>query len=265
MDLDETEMVVGTLVRIDGMVKFPERNGRLGRISSVGHGRRFDVSVLREEQEGMLKQVSSRYLKPLDQPCADASRTFVRVEVLNLWEQMLQDEDSMDVKLIGVDGAVVMAHRAVLSQASEVFRRMLSSSMLEGQKQEIKVMDFSSDQLNFILGLIYTGQVDSTPSIDLLISTTTFFKRFLVQGFLPWMVDSLKQHVTEETFGQILQFAIKEDIGPLRWFCVKFADDAPEVQRRFQKEDYAPEVIFELQAIWPAPVPRKRGSKRKVL
>ena len=55
------------------------------------------------------------------------------------WECLLDDDDPMDDGLVACDGAEVRAHGAILSVASGVLRRMLSSGMVEGRTKKIEL------------------------------------------------------------------------------------------------------------------------------
>eukprot|EP00933_Yihiella_yeosuensis_P000606 TRINITY_DN100979_c0_g1_i1.p1 TRINITY_DN100979_c0_g1~~TRINITY_DN100979_c0_g1_i1.p1 ORF type:complete len:296 (-),score=36.21 TRINITY_DN100979_c0_g1_i1:104-991(-) len=190
----------------------------------------------------------------------------VPLEVFQIWERMSEDGQSKDVKLRCSDGVDVLAHRALLSAASDVFRTMLASGMVEGCTQQIDVGSYSARELEFILGLLYTGDVVETAEgetlLQLVIAAATFFKKYLVRGFLELMVEWLKKRVDKDNFTDVLQFAIKEDIAPMRLFCSRFAEGVVEIRQNFDNKVYPPEIMWELQAIWPMPPPQNL-KKRK--
>eukprot|EP00933_Yihiella_yeosuensis_P028118 TRINITY_DN21920_c0_g1_i1.p1 TRINITY_DN21920_c0_g1~~TRINITY_DN21920_c0_g1_i1.p1 ORF type:complete len:324 (+),score=42.37 TRINITY_DN21920_c0_g1_i1:108-974(+) len=198
----------------------------------------------------------------------------VRPEVARIWEKMLEHGKSKDVKLVCADGAEVWAHGSILSVASDVFQSMLASKMVEGQSQEIDVGSYSAKQLEFILGLLYTGQVDDDEDggtdkatnaktrLELVLAATSFFKKYMIGSFLTWMVACLKDSLDVGNFQEILRFAISEDIAPVRWSCVKYAEQTSEIKSNYERKVYAPEVQWELQALWPEPV-QEKSKKRK--
>lgn len=269
----------------------------------------------------------------------EASDVRVRACVMASWERLLDDRESADVTFTCANGAEVRAHSLILSQASDVFKRMLAAPMVEGRTRTIQVDAFSETELRFILRLVYTGQVDESdwagedvgstgvgeagkhnrsgsvpqepaltreesmileasgvpieiepelmaspptlhgfgrrrlatrqvadgkgyPPLKLVLSAASFGKRYELCGFQAWMVDRIKPRVSEMTFEEILRFAIREDFGPLRLHCVRFAEGSPTIRLKYDRKSYAPEVLFELQATWNAPS-EPRGQKRK--
>lgn len=100
------------------------------------------------------------------------------------------------------------------------------------------------------------------PPLRLVLAAASLGKKYQVRGLAPWMVDRIKPRVTKVTFEEVLRFAIREDFGPLRVHCVRFAETSPEVRLMFDRRGYAEEVLFELQGVWAAPA-EARGHKRK--
>lgn len=261
----------------------------------------------------------------------EVSDVKVRACVISNWERLLDDRESADVTFICANGAAVLAHSLILSQASDVFRRMLATPMVEGCTRTIQVHAFTETELRFILRLMYTGQVDETdwasengggtgaaesgrpmprdlgltqeesmileasggpidpsesevlsspppliarrrirpmaegkghPPLKLVLSAASFGKRYELRGFRAWMVDRIKPRVSELKFEEILRFAIREDFGPLRLHCVRFAESSSSIRLKYDRKSFAPEVMFELQAAWNAPS-ELRGHKRK--
>lgn len=265
----------------------------------------------------------------------EASDVKVRACIVSSWERLLDDRDSADVTFVCANGAEVLAHSLILSQASDVFKRMLAAPMVEGRTRAIQVEAYTETELRFILRLVYTGQVDEAdwagedggnagaaetgrpvprdpalspeesmileasgaplspeetelfgspptlhgfgrrrivsrqaaegkghPPLKLVLSAASFGKRYELRGFQAWMVDRIKPRVSELTFEEVLRFAIREDFGPLRLHCVRFAESSPSVRIKYDRKSFAPEVLFELQATWNAPS-EARGHKRK--
>lgn len=54
----------------------------------------------------------------------------------------------------------INAHKAILASRCEMFRNMLSSQMLEANKDEIEIKDTSVDVFRNIINYIYTDQAD---------------------------------------------------------------------------------------------------------
>merc|ERR1712232_716653 len=140
--------------------------------------------------------------------------------------------------------------------------------MKEHATKEIRLEQFSAKQLRFFSRLLYTGQVasedwegaaDERPPLDLILAATSLSKTYQVEGFLPLMLERLKALLTDSNFEDVMQFAINLDIAPLRFYCVKYAEKSNAIEKKYQNKKFAPEVLFELMAIWPAePTAQKR-------
>lgn len=82
--------------------------------------------------------------------------------MLEMWESVFADDSTKDVTLVGADAKEVRAHSLILSKSSDVFKEMLSSDMSEGRTKVIKLSEYSAEELQFALRLLYTGQVDAS-------------------------------------------------------------------------------------------------------
>ncbi|CAE8641789.1 unnamed protein product, partial [Polarella glacialis] len=203
------------------------------------------------------------------------------------------------------------------------FKQMLASPMREGQDKRVELKGFSGTQLNFLMRLLYTGQVHSSdwdnvtapglprgpecdsedpekrptgrrdkrsssnprmgswrsrrlspsplnssdeesiaePPLQFLLAACSFAKTYQIRGGLcAQMVSKIKKRVRSDVtaYEAVVRFAIREDVGPLRLFCVHFAKESAAIRRRFEKGDLPPEVTFELQAIWEAPRKKRK-------
>ena len=84
-------------------------------------------------------------------------------------ERLLTLEETMDIALVGADGKnPVKAHKAVLASASEFFMRMFFGEAREGWKENakgvVRLEEFSSDVVRWIVDIVYTGRVEASPS-----------------------------------------------------------------------------------------------------
>ena len=84
-------------------------------------------------------------------------------------ERLLTLEETMDIALVGADGKnSVKAHKAVLASASEFFMRMFFGEARESWKENakgvVRLEEFSSDVVRWIVNIVYTGRVEASPS-----------------------------------------------------------------------------------------------------
>lgn len=91
------------------------------------------------------------------------------------------------------------------------------------------------------------------PPVTLLLSASALAKRYQVEWLLPVLVDVLMRRITEASLESILLTAMSHDITPVRLGVLEFAKRSVEVRRRYDAGDYPPEILFELQAVYPLP------------
>eukprot|EP00930_Biecheleria_cincta_P010719 TRINITY_DN112997_c0_g1_i1.p1 TRINITY_DN112997_c0_g1~~TRINITY_DN112997_c0_g1_i1.p1 ORF type:complete len:209 (-),score=33.62 TRINITY_DN112997_c0_g1_i1:198-824(-) len=207
-----------------------------------------------------------------------SSTVHVSTVVLQFWEALYEDEASKDFLLVGSNGSV-KCHSCILGATSEVFKQMVSAPMKEGQTKKIVLKDYSTEELSFILGLVYTGQWTAPPaekvgepSLDMLISTCAFAKTYQLNSLCSWMISKISARIDHKTFLKVLTRAIEHDIGALRLAVAMWASKIPRVDKPnrgyvmevLAKGGLAPELDFELRAMFPdAALPESK--KRKML
>lgn len=170
------------------------------------------------------------------------------------------------------------AHKIVLCAASDVFERMLTQRMREQATGVIELPDVSKAGARALLRLIYTGHVDPadwqterscsrTMPVDVLLEVAMLAKRYMVKGVLSMVVHTLKvrllaaQQQNMEAFESIYAGAIKLDIGAIRIAAVDAAKHSQAIRDRFVARQFSPEVLHELEAIWPPEdMPIKRAK-----
>jgi len=109
-------------------------------------------------------------------------------------------------------------------------------------------------EVHAMLGIADTAE----PPLELLLGAAALSKQYDVQGFLPKLVEKLKDKLSARTFNEIARFAIARDIAPLRMRCLAFAQTSDDVLGDYREGKLSPEVAFELQAVFPAAGARKR-------
>lgn len=201
--------------------------------------------------------------------------------VVALWERLFEDEQSKDVELVAGNGRAVRCHALILSNSSRVFKQMLSTPMKEGRERRIELECSTPGQLLFLLRFLYTGQIEpedwlseceemdkkrhqSNAPLLWLLWACSFAKKYQVDDMLEMMIDLIKERLDADCFELVLQFAICNDIGPIRVHCVIYAKSEDDemvkkqifgkgyIRRKFDDGQLAPEVCFELLSIWPS-------------
>jgi len=103
------------------------------------------------------------------------------------------------------------------------------------------------------------------PPVTLLLSASALAKRYQVDWLLPVLVDVLMRRITEASLESILLTAMRHDITPVRLGVLEFARRSGEVRRRYDSGDYPPEILFELQAVYPLPPAAcNRGARETI-
>merc|ERR1712216_618391 len=146
--------------------------------------------------------------------------------------------DDKDVTFQLKDGSE-RAHRAVLAAASDVFKSMLANDMRE-KSGVVELKDVEHVTMRVFLRLLYTGhaseedwvgheanapsgaQVEegaAAPPLDVLLSVLSIAKKYMCEGVLLIVVQTLKRRLQSADVGvfeQIMAGAIAADVGPLR-------------------------------------------------
>lgn len=197
--------------------------------------------------------------------------------LVELNERLLSDP-TKDVTFELADGREY-AHRAVLAAASDVWGRMLGSTMQE-RNGVIRMPDVDCVAMRVFLRLIYTAHIDPADwgkgdsadnntklPVELLLQVAKLAKRYMVDAVLSIATQALKARLTELkarglvlTFEKILSAAIKTDLSAVRMAALDLARTFQALKVRYNRKELQPEVLAELQAIWPTPkVSRKRA------
>lgn len=96
------------------------------------------------------------------------------------------------------------------------------------------------------------GTLRRAPSITLLLAAAALARTYQVHWLLHVLIEVMKERITEVSFDSILCGAVAYDITPLRLAALDFAQRSCEVWRRYRLREYSPEVLFELQSLYPS-------------
>eukprot|EP00928_Gymnodinium_smaydae_P064274 TRINITY_DN4765_c1_g1_i2.p1 TRINITY_DN4765_c1_g1~~TRINITY_DN4765_c1_g1_i2.p1 ORF type:complete len:438 (-),score=88.96 TRINITY_DN4765_c1_g1_i2:44-1255(-) len=89
------------------------------------------------------------------------------------------------------------------------------------------------------------------PPLMLLLAATRLAKKYQVEWLLFVLVDVVNQRISDLTFERILLDAMRTDLAPIRLCALQFAKKSKGIRERYQASDFPPEVMFEMQAIFP--------------
>lgn len=95
--------------------------------------------------------------------------------------------------------------------------------------------------------------IGRVPPIQMLLAASGLSKKYQIGWLLQVLVDVVKHRLTETTFEEILAGGLKHDIAPVRLSSLEFAKTNFGVRRRYNAGQFAPELMFELQAVFPVP------------
>mmetsp|Transcript_150504 Transcript_150504/g.288390 ORF Transcript_150504/g.288390 Transcript_150504/m.288390 type:complete len:265 (-) Transcript_150504:128-922(-) len=90
------------------------------------------------------------------------------------------------------------------------------------------------------------------PPLELFFAFASFAKKYDVPGFLSVAVERIKERVDCNTFDEVMCFAISLDVGPLKMFCIRYAEKREAIRIEYDRCSLSPPVMFELQALWEA-------------
>ena len=97
---------------------------------------------------------------------------------------LLLDEKTADFRFI-VEGKLLCAHKAILSDRCSHFQIMFESGMKETSASELEIHDFTFSQMQAVLEVIYTNtcNIDSENAVELL-QVADFYKLVICLSLL---------------------------------------------------------------------------------
>jgi hypothetical protein len=148
-----------------------------------------------------------------------------------------------------------------------------------GGSVELKDVDFVT--MRVFLRMLYTGHVceedwadtnpvvkrrvpeeSAAPPLDVLLSVLGLAKKYMCYSVASYVMQILKRRMARLSLGDevvvwetIMAYAIANDVGPLRMAALQRAKHWPEVRGKYDERKLRPEILFELEALWPPPPP----------
>lgn len=197
-------------------------------------------------------------------PKTEGNKVSVPEAVVDMWEAILEDEASTDVRLIikGEGGrevatkgcephngaGVLKAHRAVLRRASCVLDALLGSSMQEGKSGVIHVDGVSFEAARQVLQLIYTGTICDEPKAAVMLGVIDLAHRWQVAHVVDMAERALINLVSLENLGEICEAAVLKELPALRAACKRLAaDESNSTKLQAMRDSLPPAVMKELR------------------
>lgn len=149
---------------------------------------------------------------------------------LKNYENLVNNPQFSDFKIICSDGKTVYAHKCILMafgndgskdvKPSQFFRAMIESQMTESKNGEMKVSDVDSRTMLELMRFIYTGKVKylHNRASDLLIVAD----KYDIVGLKGYCVEVLEQQLSLENVVELLKISYVLNIGKLRENCIDF-------------------------------------------
>lgn len=141
------------------VVVFADGNGYFTAGVTNMQGNHYQANLLR--REGSKVKPSQCYLRVMivstePAPCrldGDVDHCYHAID--RMWE----DKEFTDCEVVS-QGNVFKCHRAVLAQASPVFKRMFSGEMVEAKRQRVQLETVEPEAASSFLAYLYKGAID---------------------------------------------------------------------------------------------------------
>lgn len=100
-----------------------------------------------------------------------------------------------------------------------------------------------------------------SPPLSLILACMSLCRKYQVI-YEEWILEKIKKGCNAHSFGQISEFAIREDITALRLWLMRFAIETPSIRELYESGSLPPTVCYELKNAFPSV---RTSRKRKAL
>ena len=207
--------------------------------------------------------------------------------IVHRWSKLLHDASSHDVTLQTDDGAVG-GDVSILSLASPVLERMLSTTMVEGRTKRVAVRDTPKAAMELFLEIVYTGCVSAEEEDDeesgegaaagaaasssaaesaaaaalaAAIGAHELAHRWNTDDVLALLENLLAKKLTDDNFGELAEAAHLRGTRALVDACVSYAARSAAVQAAADAGEYSAAV---LELLGKAPAGEPSRKKRRL-
>jgi len=165
----------------------------------------------------------------IDCESTPGEKVTVDSSLLELWDSVLSDSKSHDLTIKCADGSVT-AHSHVLSAASPVVAAMLSCGMQEAARREVCV-DCSSDSVQFLLELVYTGSSGRDFSTDFGLASLDLAHRWQMHNAVRMLEQAVISVLSEDNFADVVEVVTLKDLAQLKAACRRMAQEKSKLRK----------------------------------
>jgi N-acetylneuraminic acid mutarotase len=141
-----------------------------------------------------------------------------------------------DVTLVAKDGQEFPAHRLVLASQSEVFEKMLTADMQEGNCGRVVVPEASAEMLCVLLEYLYGGTEQI--SADVVVELFQFSEQYGLQGLKLECKQRMHECLSVANVTVVAQIAILHGLSDLWEHAVSFTSSPKHQAEVFASESY---------------------------
>jgi hypothetical protein len=158
----------------------------------------------------------------------------------------VNDDAFSDVTFL-VDNQEIYAHRFMLAHRCKYFRTMFGSGMRESTQQVIHIPNVSKDSFLLLLHYLYTDKVKM--GIDHALELYNLADLYGLRKLQDLCCASVRQNLTIEKAGPLLQKAAEHPCEPLKTICMKFVvANFPEVSKTDGMKQVSHGLLLEIVA-----------------
>ncbi len=181
---------------------------------------------------------------------------------------LLESGEFSDITLV-VRGSTFKTHKLILSARSEVFRKMLSSDMLESSSNEIKIDDLDADTVQKMLSFMYTGTLPNTKESKDTDKLLYAAEKYQLEHLKKICSNKLAKNINQENVIDLLIKAHLYHLASLKKYCIDFIV-ASGLSEFMEKEDWTkvdqyPELYRDMVKDMCYAPPAKKARKARSL
>lgn len=146
---------------------------------------------------------------------------FDKLLTVHTFEGLLKNLEDADFTLVSEDGEKFRVHKAILAAHSDVFKAMFREETIESQKQLVKLVDVTAEDLKYLIEYLYTGYLKNIENADF-VNLLMIADRYNLKGLRHLSQCALAEQLTIENAFYILAMADMYDSNYLKAESLKF-------------------------------------------
>jgi len=135
-------------------------------------------------------------------------------------QKAINNPEYSDIQFSLTDNTIIHSHKAILSQRSEYFSTIFSSSFVESGQKIIDIKEVDKDTFLPLLKFIYTSEYDIY--YDKIVLILIAASRFLLDEMKQRIELTLEGDISKDNVLELLMFADSADTPKLKKSCVSF-------------------------------------------